>query len=62
MAVVTWLGVYPSVLLWSAVLPQLLTSVPHLIVVAIVNIFVVATLAWIVMPLLTRVLASWLHK
>tara|TARA_A100001391_G_scaffold202992_2_gene194123 strand:+ start:1869 stop:2420 length:552 start_codon:yes stop_codon:yes gene_type:complete len=62
MAFVTWLGVYPSVLLWSAVLPKLLSSKPYLFVVAIVCVFVVATLAWIVMPLLTRILASWLHE
>jgi len=33
-----------------------------LVVMAIVNVFVVDTLAWVVMPLLTRVFAGWLHK
>lgn len=62
MAIVTWLGVFPSVLLWSSILPQALTSLPWLLVVAIVNVFVVATLAWVVMPLLTRLFANWLGK
>lgn len=62
MAVVTWLGVFPSVLLWSSLLPSLMTGIPHLFVVAIVNAFVVATLTWGVMPYLTRAFGSWLHK
>jgi hypothetical protein len=62
MAVVTWMGVFPSVLLWSSLLPKLLSSLPSLAVMAIVNVFVVVTLAWGVMPLLTRIFAGWLHK
>lgn len=62
MAIVTWLGVFPSVLLWSSTLPKVLTGLPWLVVVAIVNVFIVATLAWVIMPLLTRLFASWLLK
>jgi hypothetical protein len=62
MAVVTWMGVFPSVLLWSALLPKVLSGLPSLAVVAIVNVFVVVTLAWGVMPLLTRIFAGWLHN
>jgi uncharacterized protein len=62
MAIVTWLGVFPSVLLWSSILPQVLTGLPYLVVVAIVNVFVVVTLAWGVIPVLTKFLAGWLHK
>ncbi|KAA5540005.1 antibiotic biosynthesis monooxygenase [Roseiconus nitratireducens] len=61
MAVVTWLGVYPSVLLWSSTLPQYLDGAPQLFVVAFVNVFVVVTLAWAVMPLLTTLFAGWLQ-
>lgn len=61
MAVVTWMGVFPSVLLWSSLLPKVLGSLPHLAVIAIVNVFVVVTLAWGVMPLLTRIFSGWLH-
>lgn len=61
MAIITWFGVFPSVLLWSRVLPQFLGSLPQLLVVAIVNVFVVITLAWAVMPLLTKLFSRWLH-
>ena len=60
MAAVTWLGVFPAVILWSSVLPKLLSGMPWLITTAIVNAFVVATLAWIAMPLLTRMFSQWL--
>lgn len=60
MAIVTWLGVFPSVLLWSTALPQFLGALPPFLVVAIVNVFVVVTLAWAVMPLLTKLFARWL--
>jgi antibiotic biosynthesis monooxygenase (ABM) superfamily enzyme len=62
MATVTWLGVFPAVLLWSSVLPKLLSGLPLLVVMAIVNAFVVATLAWVAMPLLTRVFSKWLSS
>jgi antibiotic biosynthesis monooxygenase (ABM) superfamily enzyme len=62
MAVVTWMGVFPSVLLWSSLLPKILSGLPTLAVVAIVNLFVVVTLTWGVMPLLTRIFAGWLHN
>jgi antibiotic biosynthesis monooxygenase (ABM) superfamily enzyme len=60
MAIITWLGVFPSVLLWSRVLPQFLGSLPNHLVVAIVNVFVVVTLTWAVMPLLTKHFSGWL--
>jgi antibiotic biosynthesis monooxygenase (ABM) superfamily enzyme len=61
MAIVTWLGVFPTVLLWSSALPQFLGDLPQLMIVAIVNVFVVVTLTWAVMPLLTKLFAKWLH-
>jgi antibiotic biosynthesis monooxygenase (ABM) superfamily enzyme len=62
MAVVTWMGVFPAVLLWSSLLPKVLSGLPSLAVVAIVNVLVVVTLAWGVMPLLTRIFAGWLQN
>jgi antibiotic biosynthesis monooxygenase (ABM) superfamily enzyme len=62
MAVVTWLGVFPAVLLWSWVLSKLLSGLPSLVITGIVSAFVVATLAWIAMPLLTRLFSTWLSS
>jgi antibiotic biosynthesis monooxygenase (ABM) superfamily enzyme len=62
MAVVTWVGVFPAVLLWSSLLRKLLNDWPALITTAIVSAFVVATLAWIAMPVLTRVFFTWLSS
>jgi antibiotic biosynthesis monooxygenase (ABM) superfamily enzyme len=62
MAVVTWLGVFPSVLLWSWVLRNLLSGLPSLLATAVISGFVVATLAWVAMPLLTQVFATWLSS
>ena len=60
MAVVTWLGVFPAVVLWSWVVRKSLSGLPSLVTTAIVSALVVATLAWVAMPLLTRVFATWL--
>ncbi len=62
MAIVTWIGVFPSVLLWSSLLPGVLIGLHYLAVAAIVNAFVIITLAWVVMPLLTRLFHRWLHR
>ena len=62
MAVVTWLGVFPTVLVWSSLLPNFLDGFPRLAVAAIVNVFVVVTLTWGVMPLLVRIFAGWLRN
>jgi antibiotic biosynthesis monooxygenase (ABM) superfamily enzyme len=62
MAVVTWLGVFPTVLLWSSILPRALGGLPYIVIVAVTNVFVVITLTWGVMPLLTRMFARWLHN
>ncbi|MFN3193101.1 MAG: antibiotic biosynthesis monooxygenase [Aureliella sp.] len=61
MAIVTWLGVFPVVLFWSSTLPPLLGTLHSVAVTAIVTAAAVVTLTWLVMPTLTRGLASWLH-
>ena len=62
MAVVTWLGVFPAVLLWSWVLQKPLSGLPRLLATGLVSALVVATLAWIAMPLLTRMFSTWLSR
>lgn len=57
---VTWLGVFPSALLFSMTIPPLIGFLPDLLIRAIVNVFVVASLAWIIMPFLTKVFRPWL--
>lgn len=61
MAVVTWLGVFPAVLLWSRLLGPRLTELPSIAATAVVTVAVVITLAWVVMPALTTLLRPWLH-
>jgi antibiotic biosynthesis monooxygenase (ABM) superfamily enzyme len=62
MAIVTWLGVYPCVLLWSTVLSPALGGTPRILSTAFVTIAVVITLAWGVMPVLTKLLRPWLRS
>ena len=60
MAILTWLGVCPTVQVVSALVPSSMAAWPFWLFNAIVNIFVVAALVWFVMPLLTRFARPWL--
>ena len=60
MAILTWLGVWPTVLVVSALSTNLLAGWPFWIANGVANLFVVAGLTWIVMPLLTRLSRPWL--
>ncbi|MEM0927361.1 MAG: antibiotic biosynthesis monooxygenase, partial [Planctomycetota bacterium] len=63
MAVVTWLGVFPVVLLWSTLLAPMLSGRLHSIfVTAAVTLAAVVTLTWLVMPQLTKLFSTWLHR
>ncbi len=62
MAVVTWLGVFPVVLLWSRILTPPLSFLHPVAVTAVVTGVAVVTLTWLVMPNLTRILSPWLKK
>ena len=61
MAIVTWLGVFPTVLFWTSILPNMLGGFSTLAAIAISNVFVVVTLTWAVMPFLTRLFTGWLR-
>jgi antibiotic biosynthesis monooxygenase (ABM) superfamily enzyme len=60
MAILTWLGVWPTVLVVSALTTNMLAGWMFWIANGVVNLFVVAGLTWIVMPLLTRLSRPWL--
>jgi antibiotic biosynthesis monooxygenase (ABM) superfamily enzyme len=60
MAILTWIGVNPAVYVFSNAIPAL-TDLPMLLNLLVVNAFVVASLAWLLMPALTKIFAGWLH-
>ena len=62
MSIVTWMGVYPAVLLWSWLLGEMLSPLGMLFSTAIVTAIVVVTLSWAFMPVLVGLFHSWLHK
>jgi uncharacterized protein len=61
MAVATYLGVLPVVILLSLTLGPAISSWHFLFNHIVFNMCVVALLTWIVMPLVTRALDSWLQ-
>ncbi len=60
MAFVTFLGVYPLATVLSRFFANLLSAWHPLLLGVVVNVAVVGMLAWVVMPLLTRLFAGWL--
>ncbi|MAT16929.1 MAG: antibiotic biosynthesis monooxygenase [Planctomyces sp.] len=62
MAIVTWLGVFPAVLVWSWVTGYLLPGWPWILSVMISTALVTPTLTWLVMPALTILFRPWLVK
>ncbi len=61
MAMVTWLGVWPSVFVVTSLGGRwLLSDWPFWLAVGIETGLVVALLTWIVMPMLTRLMKPWL--
>jgi antibiotic biosynthesis monooxygenase (ABM) superfamily enzyme len=61
MAVATFLGVYPVVMIMSKLLGPFVHDWPFLLGNALFTACVVALLTWIVMPIITRALNPWLH-
>lgn len=56
MALVTWLGIFPTVALLQATIAPLFANWPFLLRIAAFTILVVIVMTWLVMPWLTRLL------
>lgn len=61
MAIITWLGVVPTVGIWALLLDPYFDG-PFLLELAVSNVFVVAMLTWVVMPNLGRAFQPWLKS
>jgi antibiotic biosynthesis monooxygenase (ABM) superfamily enzyme len=61
MALVTWLGIFPLVLLLSNLIGPWLAPIHPALSVLVVTALVVVAMTWFVAPALTRLLASWLY-
>lgn len=62
MALLTWLGVDIAVLVFGRGAPRLVGgALPGWLLFLLVNACVVASLTWLIMPVLTRAAAGWLH-
>lgn len=61
MAIVTWLAVNPAVFVCTATVKAVFGPLPQLVDLLVGNVLVVASLTWILMPILTRVFARWLR-
>lgn len=60
MAIVTWIAVNPAVFVFAHLVPGVAGALPPLVELLVVNAFVVASLTWLLMPALTRLLRAWL--
>jgi antibiotic biosynthesis monooxygenase (ABM) superfamily enzyme len=61
MAIATYLGVVPVIMLLSLTLGRLIQNWNFVLNNIVFNAFVVVLLTWVVMPLITRILHGWLQ-
>lgn len=62
MALITWLGIFPTVSLLLAFVAPQLASLPFLLRTGIVTGLVVILMTWVIMPRLTPLFRAWLIK
>lgn len=62
MAVVTWLGIFPTVSFVLGLIAPLLMPVPFLLRTALLTALVVLVMTWVVMPRLTKLMRPWLNQ
>jgi antibiotic biosynthesis monooxygenase (ABM) superfamily enzyme len=62
MAIVTWLGIFPTVSLVLGLIAPLLLPLPFLLRTALLTALVVFVMTWIVMPRLTKLMRPWLSQ
>jgi antibiotic biosynthesis monooxygenase (ABM) superfamily enzyme len=62
MALLTLAGVYPCVYIFSRTLHPITNTWPPAMAIFITSVMVVSALAWVVMPLLTRIFSFWLYE
>ena len=60
-AITTWLGIFPTVLLLFTLLGDTLAPWPLVPRVMVLTMLVVLIMTWVVAPQLTRMLKPWLH-
>jgi antibiotic biosynthesis monooxygenase (ABM) superfamily enzyme len=61
MAFVTWLGIFPLVLVLSSLIGPWLAPIHPVLSVMVVTGLVTVAMTWLVMPLLARLFARWLY-
>lgn len=63
MVLLTWLGIWPTITgVLALLLPALLERFPLPVVTLIVTALVVPLMGYVVMPLLLRLFAGWVHR
>lgn len=61
MAIVTWLGIFPLVLVLSNTVGRLIAPTSPVLGVMVVTALVTVAMSWLVMPCLARLFARWLY-